>query len=142
MKNNLITLLSRFTFIPKTDIGLLKTENIFYCVCGKKTYLRQTRVARSAGRVKKKLLQNHLKFLCLLRRVYTIMQGHRNSPCFACGRVLDLQKHAKREFYEIMAKKSFLKLVIAVIWSVTPTFYFFYLFSSLERAQVWFLMKF
>jgi len=70
----------------------------------------------------------------MLRRVYTFMQGHRNSPCFACGRVLDLQKHAKRKFYENMAKKSFLMLVIAVIWSVTPIFYFFYLFSSLEGA--------
>ena len=50
------------------------------------------------------------------------MQGHENSPCFACGRVLDLQKHAKSKFYENMAKTSFLKLVIVVIWSVTPIF--------------------
>ena len=35
-----------------------------------------SRPARSAGRVKKNLLQNHWKFLCMLRRIYTIMQGH------------------------------------------------------------------
>jgi len=62
------------------------------------------------------------------------MQGHKNSPCSACGRVLDLQKHAKRKFRENMAKTGFLKLFIIVIWSVTPVFYFFYLFSSLKRA--------
>ena len=30
-KTNLITLLSRFTFMPKRDIGLPKTGIIFYC---------------------------------------------------------------------------------------------------------------
>jgi len=54
------------------------------------------------------------------------MQGHKNSLYLACGRVLDLQKHAKRKFYENMAKTSFLKLVTVVIWSVTPFFYIFY----------------
>jgi len=33
-----------------------------------------------------------------------------------------------------MAKTGFLKLVIVVIWSVTPIFYFFYLFSSLKKS--------
>ena len=31
-KNNLIKLLSRFTFIPKTGIGVSKTGLMFYCV--------------------------------------------------------------------------------------------------------------
>ena len=59
------------------------------------------------GSGKKKLLQNSWKFLYVLGRVYTIMQDHKNSPCFARGRVLDLQKHAKRKFRENMAKKGF-----------------------------------
>jgi len=92
-----------------------------------------SRAARSAGRVKKSCFKT-LNFFCVLQRVYTIMPGHKYSPCLACGRVLDLQIHAKRKIYENMAKASFLKLVIVVIWSVTPRFHFFYLFSSFERA--------
>jgi len=68
------------------------------------------------------------------------MQGHKNSPCLACGRVLDLQKHAKRKFYENMAKTSLLKLVIVVIWSVTPLFLFF-LFVFLLKKSSGFVFK-
>jgi len=63
------------------------------------------------------------------------MQGHYNSPCLACGKVIDPQKHAKRKFYENMAKTSFFKLIVVVIWSVTPIFYFLYLFSSLKKSS-------
>jgi len=31
----------------------------------------------------------------------------KNSPCLACGRVEELQKHAQRKFYENMVKASF-----------------------------------
>jgi len=40
-----------------------------------------------------------------------------------------------------MAKTSFLKLVV-VIWSVTPTFHFFSLFSSMKSDKVLFLRNF
>jgi len=68
------------------------------------------------------------------------MQGHKNSSCLACGRVLDLQKHAKSKYYENMAKTSFLKLFIVIIWSVTPIFYFF-LYVFLLKTSLGFVFK-
>ena len=35
-------------------------------------------------------------------------------------------------------KRNFLKLFIVVIWSVTPKFYYFYFFSTLEGTQILF----
>jgi len=102
------------------NITPVETKNVIIYAFSKLKVV-DSRPARSAGRVRK-CLQNPWKFLCLLQRVYTIMQGHENLPCFTCGRVLDLQKHAKSKFYKNMAKTSFLKLFIVVTWSVTPIF--------------------
>jgi len=78
--------------------------------------------------------------VCVTKSLYTalsfkVIKIHR----LACGRVLDRQKHTERKYCENMAKTSFLKLVFVGIWSVTTTFYFLYLFSSLKRAYLLFL---
>jgi len=75
-----------------------------------------------------------LEISCVLRRAYIIILSLKHSSCPACGRVHELWKVVWREFCENMAKISFWKLVIVVIWSVAPTFNFFYLFSTLEKA--------
>jgi len=42
------------------------------------------------------------------------------------------------KFTKNMVKTSFLMLIVVVVWSVTPTFYFFYLFSTFRSLNILF----
>jgi len=68
------------------------------------------------------------------------MQGHKNSPCFACGRVLDLQKHAKRKFYENMAKTKLFEASICR-YLVADTYILFFLFVFPLKKSLGFVFK-
>jgi len=102
--------------------------------------LVDSRPARSAGRVKKSCLKTLGNFCeCYKGSLlsFEVIKIHH----LACGRVLDLQKYAKRKFHESLAKTSFIKLVIVVIWSVTPTFHFFLFVFILEKSLSFVLRK-
>ena len=95
--------------------------------------VEDSRPARSVGRVKKKSCFKTLENLCVcyegsilsykVIKIHPFLRTSSRSP-----------KTRKRKFYQNVAKTSFSKPVIVVMWSVTPTFHFFFLFPNLKRA--------
>jgi len=62
------------------------------------------------------------------------MHDHKNSPCFECGRVLDLPKHAKRKFYENIEASY-------CCYVVCDTYILFFLFVFLLKKSLVFVFK-